>query len=134
MTLEMPADSTTVKPCKRSAVKNWLYAADTDSGLSLFKFMVPLTRGSTTMLRPVITPMVRATSAISALLKFKVTPALLRVTVAGLAEVPVLDVGKVLEGVVVVVVCANALADPKTMQVNAMIAQAAIEIVVRWNR
>ena len=34
--------------------------------------MVPLTRGSTTMLRPVIKPRVRATPSISALLKFKV--------------------------------------------------------------
>ena len=41
-------------------------------GLSETKVIVPLTRGSTTTLRPVMMAMVRATASISALLKFSV--------------------------------------------------------------
>ena len=48
-------------------------AAEVLTGLSDTILMLPLTRGSTTKLRPVITATARATSAISALTKFSVT-------------------------------------------------------------
>ena len=62
-----------VKPCKRSAAINWFTAAMRLTGLSVISVMVPLTRGSTTTLMPVMLPMVRATASISALTKFRVT-------------------------------------------------------------
>jgi hypothetical protein len=73
-TLYSPADSTTAKPCSRSAARNWFHAAAGGWGLSLCRFIVPLTRGSTTTLRPVITASVRATASMSALAKLSVTP------------------------------------------------------------
>ena len=67
---------TTVKPDRRSVARNWLNAAAGGTGLSVESVMVPLTRGSTTMLRPVMAAMVRATASISALTKFSVTASL----------------------------------------------------------
>src|SRR5882724_12239553 len=52
--------------------RNWLYAAVGVTGRSVLKLIVPLTRGSTTMLRPVIAAMVRATASMSAFTKFSV--------------------------------------------------------------
>src|SRR3569833_4178832 len=69
----MPPESTTVKPDSRSAARNWLYADSGDTGLSVLSVIVPFTRGSTTMLRPVIAAIVRATASMSALTKFSVT-------------------------------------------------------------
>ena len=77
-TLSSPPDSTTVKPDSRSVATNWLNAAVGDTGLSVLSVIVPLTRGSTTMLRPLIAAMVRATASISAFTKFSVTGSLER--------------------------------------------------------
>ncbi len=71
-TLWMPPDSTTVYPCSRNAARNCPYATAGDCGLSLLRLMTPRTRGSTTTVRPVITPMVRATASISAPTKLSV--------------------------------------------------------------
>jgi hypothetical protein len=52
--------------------RNWLYATAGATGFSVVRVMVPLTRGSTTTLRPVSVAMVRATASMSALVKFSV--------------------------------------------------------------
>ena len=72
-TLYSPAASTTVKPCRRSAARNWSNATAGGTGRSATRLIWPLTRGSTTTLRPVMVAMVRATASISALAKFRVT-------------------------------------------------------------
>src|SRR5450830_1389051 len=72
-TLYRPLASTTVKPCRRSVARNCSQATAGETGFSLVRVRVPLTRGSITRLRPVITPRVRATPSISALVKFRVT-------------------------------------------------------------
>jgi hypothetical protein len=77
-TLSSPPDSTTVKPDSLRVATNWLNAAVGDTGRSVLSVMVPFTRGSTTMLRPLIAAMVRATASISALTKFRVTGSLER--------------------------------------------------------
>ena len=68
-----PDDSTNAKPCVRSWLENWRSACAGVTGVVVTSVMVPLTRGSTTTLRPVITARVRATASISALAKFSVT-------------------------------------------------------------
>ena len=82
-TLQQAADSTTVKPGRRSVARNWLKAAAGGTGRSVVRLIVPLTRGSTTMLRPVMAAMVRATASISALTKFSVTGSLARCASSG---------------------------------------------------
>ena len=68
-----PEESTSAKPCVRSWVENCLNAWVGVTGEVVTKVIVPLTRGSTTTLRPVMTAMVRATASISAFKKFRVT-------------------------------------------------------------
>src|SRR5690606_34161357 len=63
---------------RRSVARNWLKAAAGGTGRSVARFMVPFTRGSTTMLRPVIAAIVRATASISALTKLSVTGSVAR--------------------------------------------------------
>ena len=82
-TLYRPAASTTVKPCKRSAARNWSKAWAVGTGRSVTRFSVPLTRGSTTTLRPLMVAMVRATASISAPTKFSVTGSPARTAVPG---------------------------------------------------
>ena len=72
-TLYRLPDSTSVKPCRRNAARNWLMAAARLTGFSVTRIMVPLTRGSTTTSTPMMPAMVRATASISALTKFSVT-------------------------------------------------------------
>ena len=68
-----PPDSTMAKPCVRSCAANWRSAWVGVTGAAVTSVSVPLTRGSTTTLRPVRVAMVRATASISALAKFSVT-------------------------------------------------------------
>ena len=71
--LYSPEASTTAKPCTRSCDENWPKATSGATGFSVMSVRVPLTRGSTTTLRPVMVAIVRATASISALTKFSVT-------------------------------------------------------------
>ncbi len=73
ITSTMPALSTSAKPCVRSCAANRRSACAGETGVVLVSVMVPLTRGSTTTLRPVMVAMVRATASISALAKSSVT-------------------------------------------------------------
>ncbi len=77
-TLYRPADSTTVKPCSRSAARNCWNAAWGGTAFSVTSVSWPFTRGSTTTLRPVMVAMVRATASMSAPAKFSVTGSLAR--------------------------------------------------------
>jgi hypothetical protein len=77
-TLSNPPASTTVKPDRRKVATNWLKACCGGTGRSVDSVIVPFTRGSTTMLRPVMAAMVRATASMSALAKFSVTGSLAR--------------------------------------------------------
>src|SRR6218665_698190 len=72
-TLYRPAASTSVEPCSRSAARNCSKAAAGVTARSVTRLSWPLTRGSTTTLRPVMVAMVRATASMSALAKFSVT-------------------------------------------------------------
>ncbi len=75
-TLYRPADSTTVKPCRRSAARNCSKALAGETARSVTRLSWPLTRGSTTTLRPVMVARVRATASMSAPEKFSVTGSL----------------------------------------------------------
>ena len=61
-----------VKPCRRKAAVNWLMATARLTGFSVNRVLVPLTRGSTTRLTPMMVAMVRATASISAFTKLSV--------------------------------------------------------------
>ena len=71
-TLNKPWVSTTAKPCKRSAAKNWVQASAGETGSSVLRLSVPLTRGSTTRFLLDKVASVRATLSMSALTKFRV--------------------------------------------------------------
>ena len=68
-TLYRPLLTTMLKPCSRRVAKNWSQATAGDTGFSVLRLMLPLTRGSTTRLRPVKPARVRATASMSALTK-----------------------------------------------------------------